>query len=69
MTGVRIKKKSGQKEIHTQGILHVKMKAEILVMFLKAKDGQYHRKQEVWNRAPSQPSGGTDLADTFIPDF
>lgn len=40
MTGVRKKKKSGQKEIHTQGKLHAKMKAEILVMFLKAEEGQ-----------------------------
>ena len=29
-----------QRNIHTQGELHVKMKAEILVMFLKAKEGQ-----------------------------
>lgn len=66
------KEKSGQKETHTQEKLHVKMKAEILVMFLKAKEGQR------WAVSPEARDleqnllaalWRNDLADIFIPDF
>lgn len=60
---------------YAQGVFHVKMKAVIRVMFPQAKERQRlaanHRKQEKETEwiFPSQPSEGTNSANTSIFDF
>ena len=81
MTGSLLKKRRNldtekytHREIHIHfTCLHVKMKAEILMMLLKAKKGQRVNHWKLDKRpgadSPSQPSEGTNPADTFISDF
>lgn len=76
MTGVRKIRGNVDPNRHiTQGECHAKMKAEIRVMFLQAKEHQYlpvnHQKllEKHGTNSPAEPSEGTDLANILILDF
>ena len=58
----------GNLKTFIQGECHVKIKEEIRVNKEHQRPPAEHQ-EEAWNYSPSQPSEGTNLANTLVLDF